>query len=75
MMRRASPSELDNIGRLHDHPAFKQVARRGKASMGRFYGLKFHLVINEREASSAELGERIEQNSCYLDSFGYRSPG
>lgn len=27
---------------------FKQVARRGKTSMGWFYGFKLHRVVNDR---------------------------
>ena len=34
--------------RLHSHKVFKQVARRGKTSMGWFYGFKLHLVVNDR---------------------------
>lgn len=38
--------------RIHSHPVFKAVARRGKPSMGWFYGFKLHLVANDR-------GERL----------------
>lgn len=34
--------------RIHDHKVFEGVAKRGKGSMGWFYGLKLHLVINDR---------------------------
>ena len=34
--------------RIHRHKVFKQVARRGKTSMGWFYGFKLHLVVNDR---------------------------
>lgn len=34
--------------RIHSHPVFRKVARRGKTSMGWFYGFKLHLVVNER---------------------------
>ncbi|MCB1820792.1 MAG: IS982 family transposase, partial [Candidatus Competibacteraceae bacterium] len=30
------------------HKVFKAVARRGKTSMGGFYGFKLHLVVNDR---------------------------
>lgn len=33
--------------RLHSHKVFKKVARRGKTSMGWFYGFKLHRVVNE----------------------------
>jgi hypothetical protein len=34
--------------RIHSHKLFKQVARRGKTSMGWFYGFKLHWVVNDR---------------------------
>ncbi|MBK8534090.1 MAG: IS982 family transposase [Candidatus Competibacteraceae bacterium] len=34
--------------RIHSHKVFKVVARRGKTSMGGFYGFKLHLVVNDR---------------------------
>jgi hypothetical protein len=34
--------------RIHNHKVFQGVAQRGKGSMGWFYGLKLHLVINDR---------------------------
>ena len=33
--------------RIHRHNVFKKVARRGKTSMGGFYGFKLPLVVNE----------------------------
>jgi hypothetical protein len=34
--------------RIHSHQVFKKVARRGKTSLGWFYGFKLHLVVNDR---------------------------
>ena len=34
--------------RIHSHKVFAGLAQRGKGSMGWFYGLKRHLVINEQ---------------------------
>src|SRR5512144_1798560 len=34
--------------RIQSHKVFKHVARRGKTSVGWFYGFKLHLVINDR---------------------------
>jgi transposase len=42
--------------RIPQHKVFSDCARRGKSSMGWFYGFKLHLVINDR-------GEML---SCYL---------
>ena len=33
---------------IHNHRVFEGIAQRGKGSMGWFYGLKVHLVINDR---------------------------
>lgn len=33
--------------RIYSHKVFKQVARRGKTSVGWFYGFKLHLVVND----------------------------
>ncbi|MEM6831624.1 MAG: IS982 family transposase [Bacteroidota bacterium] len=34
--------------RIHSHQVLKSVANRGKTSTGWFYGMKLHLVINEK---------------------------
>ena len=34
--------------RIPRHRVFKDIAKRGKTSMGWFYGFKLHIVINER---------------------------
>lgn len=34
--------------RIHSHRVFRQLARRGKTSVGWFYGFKLHLLINDR---------------------------
>ena len=33
--------------RIHQHKTFKNSAKRGKSSMGWFFGFKLHLIINE----------------------------
>ncbi len=38
--------------RIHGHKVFQRVARRGKTSMGGFYGFKLHRVVDDR-------GERL----------------
>ena len=37
-----------NNHRIHRHKVFDQLAARGKTSMGWFYGLKLHFVINHK---------------------------
>jgi hypothetical protein len=37
-----------NNRRIHSHKVFKGIAQRGKSSMGWFYGLKLHVVINDK---------------------------
>jgi len=34
--------------RIRSHKVFKKLARRGKTSVGWFYGFKLHLVVNDR---------------------------
>lgn len=33
--------------RIHSHRVFKQLAKRGKNSVGWFYGFKLHLIVND----------------------------
>jgi hypothetical protein len=33
--------------RIYSHKVFKKIARRGKTSVGWFYGFKLHLVVND----------------------------
>jgi len=40
--------EVCDTHRIHNHKVFEGVAEQGKGSMGWFYGLKLHLVINDR---------------------------
>lgn len=34
--------------RIHSHRVFKNLAKRGKNSVGWFYGFKLHLIVNDR---------------------------
>jgi transposase len=34
--------------RIHNHKVFKELAQRGKSTMGWFFGLKLHLIINHK---------------------------
>lgn len=34
--------------RIHSHKVFRKLAKRGKTSVGWFYGFKLHLVVNDR---------------------------
>jgi hypothetical protein len=40
--------EVCDPHRIHNHKVFEGIAERGISSMGWFYGLKVHLVINDR---------------------------
>jgi len=40
--------EVCDNHRIHNHKVFEGIAERGKGSLGWFYGLKVHLVINDR---------------------------
>ena len=39
--------EVCDNHRIHNHQVFEGIAERGKGSMGWFFGLKLHLVIND----------------------------
>ena len=39
--------EVCDPHRFHNHKVFDGLAERGKGSMGWFYGLKLHLVVND----------------------------
>ena len=39
--------EVCDPHRIHNHKVFEGLAKRGKGSMGWFYGLKLHLVVND----------------------------
>jgi hypothetical protein len=43
----APPLKVCHNRRIHLHQVFKDVAQRGKTSLGWFYGFKLHLIIND----------------------------
>ena len=44
----STPLHVCHNRRIPSHKVFKAVARRGKNSLGWFYGFKVHLIINEQ---------------------------
>ncbi|MEI7669317.1 MAG: IS982 family transposase, partial [Pseudomonadota bacterium] len=42
----ATALKVCNNRRIHSHKVFKDIAKRGKTSMGWFFGFKLHLVVN-----------------------------
>jgi transposase DDE domain len=42
----STPLHVCHNRRIHSHKVFKDVAQRGKSSMGWFYGFKLHAVFN-----------------------------
>lgn len=42
----SKPLAVCHNKRIHNNKVFKHIAERGKSSLGWFYGLKLHLVIN-----------------------------
>ena len=44
----STTSEVCDTHRIHNHKVLEGIAERGKGFMGWFYGLKLHLVINDR---------------------------
>ena len=43
----STPLRVCKNKRIFNHKVFKDIATRGKSTMGYFYGFKLHLVINE----------------------------
>ena len=43
----STPIVVCHNRRINSHKTFKKLAKRGKNSMGWFYGFKLHLIINE----------------------------
>ena len=44
----STPLSVCHNRRIGRHRVFAEVARRGKSSMGWFYGFKFHLIVNDQ---------------------------
>jgi hypothetical protein len=44
----ATPIAVCHNRRIDRHQVFKKIAKRGKTSMGWFYGFKLHRVVNNR---------------------------
>jgi hypothetical protein len=62
--------------RIHTNKVFDQVAKRGKGSMGWFYGLKLHLVVNDRgeilacQVTAGNVDDRKPVPNLCKDLFG-----
>ena len=44
----STPLRVCRNQRIHIHKVFRDIAQRGKCSMGWFFGFKLHLICNER---------------------------
>jgi hypothetical protein len=44
----STPLEVCHPARISQHRVFAETARRGKTSVGWFYGFKLHLIVNDR---------------------------
>ncbi len=44
----STPVRVCKNKRIHNHKVFKDIAQRGKSTMGYFFGFKLHIVINEK---------------------------
>ncbi|HST90407.1 MAG TPA: transposase [Ktedonobacterales bacterium] len=49
----ATSLQVCHLARIAQHRVFRADARRGKTSVGWFYGFKLHLVINDPMTSGA----------------------
>ena len=44
----STPLNVCHPRRIYSHKVFKNIAKRGKTSTGWFYGLKLHIVVNDK---------------------------
>ena len=44
----STPIRSSHIKREKQHKTFKEFARKGKSTLGWFYGFKLHLIINDK---------------------------
>jgi hypothetical protein len=44
----STPIKVCHNKRIHSNKVFRDLAQRGKSTMGWFFGFKLHLVVNER---------------------------
>jgi len=44
----STPIAVCHNRRIHSHKVFRQTAKRGKTTMGWFYGFKVHLIVNDQ---------------------------
>jgi len=65
--------EVCDPHRIHNHKVFEGLAERGKGSMSWFYGLKLHLVVNDRgEILAGQITpENVDESTVF---FQYRKP-
>lgn len=64
--------------RIHQHRVFENIAKRGKTSMGWFFGLKLHLVTNELSeivAFKITSGNVADNNHEVLKQLFYKLEG
>ena len=68
----STPVKVCDNHRIKSHRVFSEYAKRGKSSMGWFYGFKLHLIINEQgEILSFCLtsGNVDDRNEAVMDSL------
>ena len=65
--------EVCDPHRIHNHKVFEGLAKRGKGSMGWFYGLKLHLVVKDcGEILACQITPgNVDESTVF---FQYRKP-
>ena len=43
----STPIKVCDNRRIKRHKVFENIAKRGKSSMGWFYGFKLHIIVND----------------------------
>jgi hypothetical protein len=57
----ATPLKVCHNKRIYDHKVFKNIAKRGKSTMGWFFGFKIHIVCNTK---GELLSFRLTKGNC-----------
>jgi len=67
----STPLKICHNKRIYQHKVFKDIAKRGKSTMGWFFGFKLHIVTNENgellaaECTQGNVDDRsVIQNLC-----------
>ncbi len=62
----STPIRVCNKKRIYRNKVFKDIATRGKSTMGWFYGFKLHIIVNDKGYVSKELTALLFDQGLHL---------